>query len=122
MTEMEKQFFETFDIEPRDSFKGCENGITFYTYDCDIPSCRGCSKAIREKVYPKITDRIYLELIRIHFGTRPYDTIGYRENLDQLKEFVLKELTESYKNDFYDFREEVKEKVQALFKENNNDR
>lgn len=63
--ELEKQFFDTFGIEPKDRFKGCKNGIDFYSYACEIPSCKGCPKEIRGKEYPQITDHILLELIRI---------------------------------------------------------
>lgn len=114
MNKTEKQFFKAFDIEPRDNFKGCENGITFYTYGCNMPSCRGCSKEIREKEYPQITDRLLLKLICIltawHLDQRePYEMTGY--NVERLKRQVLEDCIEH--------KEKFRNKVQALFKEDN---
>lgn len=91
-SKLEKQFFDTFGIEPRDNFKGCKSGITFYTYGCNMPSCKGCSKEIREKEYPQITDRILLELICILSKSKAFYSNFYKiqdVNIEQLKEQVL---------------------------------
>ena len=95
ITDIEKQFFDTFGIEPKDRFKGCENGITFYTYGCDMPSCKGCPKEIREKEYPQITDSILLKLICIltcyYLDERePYEITSI--NIEQLKQRVLSDI------------------------------
>ena len=95
ITDIEKQFFDTFGIEPKDRFKGCENGTTFYTYGCDMPSCKGCSKEIREKEYPQITDSILLKLIciltRYYLDERePYEITSI--NIEQLKQQVLSDI------------------------------
>ena len=95
ITDIEKQFFDTFGIEPKDRFKGCENGITFYTYGCDMPSCKGCSKEIREKEYPQITDSILLKLICIltcyYLDERePYEITSI--NMEQLKQEILTDI------------------------------
>lgn len=95
ITDIEKQFFDTFGIEPSDRFKGCENGITFYTYGCDMPSCKGCSKEIREKEYPQITDSTLLKLIciltRYYLDERePYEITSI--NMEQLKQQVLSDI------------------------------
>lgn len=89
--ELEKTFFDTFGIEPKDNFKGCENGITFYTYGCNIPSCKGCSKEIREKEYPQITDRILLELICIDNQENIYKCRPFANNVEELKTYILEE-------------------------------
>ena len=95
ITDIEKQFFDTFGIEPKDRFKGCENGITFYTYGCDMPSCKGCPKEIREKEYPQITDSILLKLICIltcHYldEREPYEITSI--NMEQLKQQILSDI------------------------------
>lgn len=116
-TDLEKQFFETFGIEPRDNFKGCESGITFYTYGCNMPSCKGCSKEIRQKEYPQISDRILLELICI---------IQQLKDVDYLKEFVLKYITDLYRTNsesvsntdrYQTIAKDIKHQVRTLFKE-----
>lgn len=110
ITEIEKRFFETFGIEARYIIiRGCENGITFYANDCNIPSCKGCSKAIREKVYPQITDRILLELICIANHESVYiDFEG--TDVETLKNSLL--------GNFVYFKRIIpKRKVQALFKD-----
>lgn len=118
MSEIEKQFFETFEIEPKYKFKGCENGITFYTYGCDIPSCKGCPKEIREKEYPQITDHVLLELICILNDFEGIDVKATTVN--ELKEELLKQAIEPLKytiafEEHYEI-EKLYHKVQALFK------
>ena len=91
--ELEKQFFDTFGVEPK---KQC------YYWDCpystgdivnDTPmnerDCNSCKNPNKE-IYPQITDRILLELIII-LGT--ICTI-FDKNIDDLKENVLKNLIE----------------------------
>ena len=91
--ELEKQFFDTFGIEPK---KQC------YYWDCpystgnivnDTPmnerDCNSCKNPDKE-IYPQITDRILLELIII-LGI--ICTI-FDKNVDDLKENVLKNLIE----------------------------
>ena len=76
--ELEKQFFNTFNIEPI----GCN----------DNKNCAGtldCTQCLNAK-YPQITDRILLELIIIS-GT--ICTV-FDKNVDDLKENVLKNLIE----------------------------
>lgn len=94
-SELEKKFFNTFGIEPKDRFKGCKNGIDFYSYGCDMPSCKGCPKEIREKEYPQITDSILLKLICIltcyYLDERePYEITSI--NMEQLKQEILTDI------------------------------
>lgn len=112
-TELEKTFFDSLGIEPRDNFKGCKNGITFYTYGCNIPSCKGCSKEIREREYPQITDRILLELICILNENTTLDETYYQgaSTVKELKKLVLKDLIKT-KDNF-----DTIHQVRTLFKE-----
>ena len=59
--ELEKTFFDTFEIEPK--------VLIFKTMDCacGCHDCKNCDKYKNNfsKTYPQITDRILLELIKI---------------------------------------------------------
>lgn len=112
--ELEKQFFDTFGIEPK---KQC------YYWDCpystgdvvkDTPmnerDCNSCKNPNKE-IYPQITDRILLELICI--ATRFYGELVLEQCLDvkDLKEQVLNIfIRTSYKDNF-------KHQVRTLFEE-----
>lgn len=114
ITDIEKQFFDTFGIEPSDNFIGCKNGMAFYTYGCDMPSCKGCSKEIREKEYPQITDSVLLKLICIltcHYldEREPYEITSI--NMEQLKQQVLSDIIRIASC------EATKCQVQKIFKE-----
>ena len=111
--ELEKQFFDTFGIEPKDNFKGCENGITFYTYGCNIPSCKGCSKEIRGKEYPQISDRILLELICI-ISSNPISVL-FEPMLGEFKEIEL--LKKSILLTCIANEDVIKHQVRTLFEE-----
>ena len=58
--ELEKQFFDTFGIEPKHIFRGCRLGAKYYAEICDETTCNGCDEEIRKTEYPQITDRILL--------------------------------------------------------------
>ncbi len=66
MSEIEKQFFEVFGIEPK---YYCGSEYIFETMlenectDGNLEKCKTCEKVSR--IYPQITDRILLELICI---------------------------------------------------------
>lgn len=108
ITDIEKQFFETFRIKPR-SYLLCTS-----CWDCiDAQPCEQCHYGkLIEGEYPKITNRILLELIRLGLN---YNFVIHSKSKDELKEKLLALLIH---NDV-----EFKQKVQALFKEdNNNDR
>lgn len=106
-TELEKQFFDTFGIEPKYRFKGCKLGAKYYCEICDEPTCKGCDDAISEIIYPQITDRILLELICIVSERRILPNC----DVNGLKEYVLKELCTMIMS------EKTKQQVKALFKE-----
>jgi hypothetical protein len=96
--ELEKQFFDTFGIEPI----GCN----------DNKNCTGvldCTQCPNAK-YPQITDRILLELITIHSCWCLPRLCCF--NVEQLKEQVLSDLTL-----FNDERIELIHQVRTLFEE-----
>ena len=90
--ELEKQFFDTFGIEPK---KQC------YYWDCpystgnivnDTPmnerDCNSCKNPNKE-IYPQITDRILLELICIK-NKELISIVQVRgNNLEELKSYIL---------------------------------
>ena len=113
--ELEKQFFNTFGIEPK---KQC------YYWDCpystgdvvkDTPinerDCNSCKNPNKE-IYPQITNRILLESLVIM--TRYTDIIEGFDSVQELKEFVLKDLMYSLTQPECDI---VKQQVHTLFKE-----
>ena len=97
-TNLEKQFFNTFEIEP--DVESCY-------HKCDTKSylnCKDCNKAT--VIYPQITDHILLELICIA-NDAYIDLKG--TNIETMKNNLLE--------NFIFFRRDVKQQVQALFKE-----
>ena len=97
-TELEKQFFDTFGIEPKYKDYRTKNGKE---YECKNPNNRNIRLC-----YPQITDRHYLELILIYSKTDRlpicYDTV------EHFKEGILE--------CFIEDGEEFKHQVQAIFK------
>ena len=127
MSEIEKQFFETFGIEPKHN-DGCmiadkywaneelpNQYITFDNFlNCECPHINEgcfstCEYAYDNIEYPQIIDRILLELICIAH-TSPVITFTSRD-IKNLKEEVLLVLC-NYVN-----QRDIKHQVQALFKE-----
>lgn len=113
--EIEKTFFDTFGIKPK---KQC------YYWDCpystgdvvkDTPmnerDCNSCKNPNKE-IYPQITNRILLELLVIM--TRYTDIIEGFDSVQELKEFVLKDLMYSLTQPECDI---VKQQVRTLFEE-----
>lgn len=104
-TELEKQFFDTFGIEPKTNRE--------YGYKMAIYNEAGTEEI---KFYPQITDRILLELICI-LGNTDYFLItdeGLPIDVDGLKKSVLHSLTLLAR---FDKNKELKQQVQVLFKE-----
>ena len=109
-TNLEKQFFDTFGIEP---IIYCSKPIL----DCDAKKSVTCTKDCEYYsgiLYPQITDRILLELIciltRWHLDERePYEIMSI--NIEQLKNQILS-------NSLYIAKyAKAKKRVQSLFKE-----
>ena len=114
ITDIEKQFFETFGIKPR-SYLLCTS-----CWDCiDAQPCEQChyGKLIEDE-YPKITDRILLELICLN---NIYLWETHTSTVNELKNVLLNKYIE-YVNLMADENEkqEYINQVQSLFKENNN--
>lgn len=86
-TELEKQFFDTFGIEPKK--------VTIWNA---LP-------CYMSEEYPQITDRHYLELICIVNERRILPNL----DVDGLKEYILKELSTMI------ISEKIKHQVQAIF-------
>lgn len=96
MSEIEKQFFNTFGIEPLRKNIPCSE-CEFRLEEC------GCFYCNRE-IYPPITDRILLELIVI-LGS----IFICVEDVETLKDHILNQCIMN--------RENIKHQVQSLFKE-----
>ena len=111
-TEIEKTFFDTFGIEPKER-KACNS------FPCGNPrkSCENCNDYTIYKIeYPQITDRILLELICI-LGNTSYFLItddGLPIDVDGLKKSVLHSLTLQAK---IDKNNVLKHQVRTLFGE-----
>lgn len=115
-TDIEKQFFETFGIEPRTCIASCDK-CEHYSYDyCLSGYCtldtdyNDCG--IAEKLYPQITDRILLELICI-LSKYKKDKGSlleiYEISLNELKEEILEKVI--FRN------KDLNYQVHSLFKE-----
>lgn len=106
---LEKQFFDTFGIEPK---RGIELTIDPTTDDNVMNEHKVCYG------YPQITDRILLELICI---VNTYLDEGFwAENLTELKEEVLNNCLLAVNTTDYGvagYEEKFKHQVQALFEE-----
>lgn len=133
--DLEKTFFDTFGIEPKLNSpceqllqnKYCnENSGSRDTFFDPYPYCVGfenCAKGYKERVwfYPKITDRILLELICILSEWRTYLHSSYTikaNNTLNLKQDVLKDFLELFK--WYEFKKcekGIKHQVRTLFEE-----
>ena len=107
-TDLEKQFFDTFGIEPdvESCYRSCYHKCETKSY----LNCKDCDKAT--VIYPQITDRILLELICI--------LSKYQKDVGSLLE-ICETDKNSIKEEVLDmliFRDiALKQQVQALFKE-----
>ena len=134
-TDLEKQFFDTFGIEPKED-EHCQiedNWLNDYQLKITTPiseymkqnapckSTKICSTACQyrytTKEYPEITDRQYLELIVLH--NIYLETKLYHLELKSLKEEILQDLIyeqqlREIKKD--DVSDDLKHQVQAIFK------
>lgn len=124
MTELEKQFLDTFQIEPKYKtciFKYCKNKKEY--------DCQNCND--KEWHYPEITDHILLELMELLMkqqATEFYynDEYWFSSKLlgsnrptcnrvNNLRELVLR--TAICLGGFTPLKNEMLQQVQALFKE-----
>lgn len=107
-TEIEKQFFDTFGIEPKKvSFCGIRRCVYQHPSNCTKEECPFYAK---DKIrYPQISDRILLELIRVYAGAFGSFVIHRFKNLEELKHIILSEMIAENTS--------IKYRVQKLFKE-----
>lgn len=103
-TDIEKQFFDTFNIEKKQVDCG-----QLLRLDCE--DCKTCKYSVYE--YPEITDRILLELICVLTKSKAMLPIICSENTQDLKDEILWDLIKAQTQ----FKKEIKQQVQALFKE-----
>lgn len=126
MTDLEKQFFDTFGIEPRyedactveDKYWNNEELANEYgTFD-QYMNCKcgnqencttECSCAYQREVYPAISDRILLELICVVLNTFQTFEVYRIMDINSLKEKILKLLILA--------QDDVYSQVRTLFKE-----
>ena len=117
--ELEKQFFDTFGIEP---------DITSCYHRCkkDL-NCKKCDEA--KVIYPQITDHILLELILIIIHHEDFS--GYPNNIRELKDNILKQIVEiynkfctcvSYDSEYQQMAMDIKQQLRTLFEGDTNDR
>ena len=109
----EKQFFDTFGIEPKYESHSCDGwGRTVEVkYFTDKKEAKKFGIVVSELEYPQITDRILLELICTTKGlviTQDCNSVG------QLKDGVLKVLI-----NLAQVNNDIKHQVCTLFEENN---
>ena len=112
--ELEKTFFDTFGIEPKNISTGeCKYKIT--PEFCES-NCLDCKNTIKEITYPQITDRILLELICISKQiTMLSDFFMYRPSIEELKNNILENMLNK---DLFNFKnKDIKHQVRTLFGE-----
>ena len=113
--ELEKQFFDTFGIEPYDRYLNCTENLEV---DCNR-NCNCCDKAEDVYCYPEITDRILLELICV---ANEHENYSATTNMKNIKERTLRILlkTKKYLKDTYSHKgchNGFVRKVRKLFEE-----
>ena len=123
MNEIEKQFFDTFGIEPKCVKRTLKLAMPEYNEN-DLPKDLMQFMSSQTQVYhiyPEITDRILLELIFLQPLSIEFK---YPRNIEELKNTLLGYYIEELSLFAEPSEAEIfKQKVQALFKEdNNNDR
>ena len=125
INELEKQFFDTFGIEPKSVKRTLKLAMQGYDEN-DLPEDLKqfiSSQAQVYNVYPQITDRTLLQLICIlnqidldFYGEDDYFTTINYEGLK--KEVIAKCKRLADKNAYSEFTgEHIKAQVQTLFKE-----
>lgn len=101
-SKLEKQFFDTFDIQYEFCSDICLNPCKFQCNDCEF----------RTERYPQITDSILLELICIlatYLKNIECCHLVIADNIETLKRHTL--------NDCMDYVKDIKHQVRTLFGE-----
>lgn len=113
ITELEKQFYKTFEIEPIP--------IKNYGYWLIKGSITENDKG-EKVVYPEISDRKLLEMICIYskytIFCLPINAGDFEEKwtYEKLKNYILKELICLYKANIYNTNQKLQSNIQQLFK------
>ena len=111
--ELEKQFFDTFGIEPK-----CQN--TFINPSkCPFIESRECCDCASFE-YPQITDTHYLKLIAIMSKELAMIVNLLEENLEDLKSEILKKCVMNYHINAQagrEYADKFKHQVRTLFEE-----
>ena len=108
-TDLEKQFFDTFGIEPYGKYYNCTLNLEG---SCKPEkSCCICEYSEEVYFYPQITDKRYLELICVLTKSKAMLPIICSENTQDLKDEILWDLIKAYTQ----FKKEIKHQVQAIF-------
>ena len=110
MTKIEQEFFKTFGIEKQPPCKNC--GLKNTSWDCK-------NRCLSEKMYPKITDRVFLELI---FIINSYDISNFSTecmNKEDLKNDILEQVLFLKSNKYLgsEYEIELINKIKSLFRE-----
>ena len=117
--ELEKQFFDTFGIEPIEGLEWeCYSPDHCFKTTCVCPeNCTKCDYFGKEMVYPQITDRILLELICILSQSYPLNYEGWSFNTAQeLKETILSDFIHEFEKDLYLDKENIKHQLRTLLR------
>lgn len=118
-TKIEKEFFDTFGIEPKYETHSCDGwGRTVeIRYFKDKKDADKFGMVLSEPKYPQITDKRYLELICVlnNATNRLRSSITvYELNIDSLKQQILKKLM--LVNKMYSDKH-LAGQIQAIFEE-----
>lgn len=117
---LEKQFFDTFGIEPKWKSEQCDGWLrtTAEAYFTNLEEAKKFGIVFQEEPeYPQISDRILLELICIDFNENPYKCRGGQTSVDEVKERILSDFIHEFENDLYLDKENIKHQVRTLFEE-----
>ena len=123
--ELEKQFFNTFGIEPKCY---CGNDYVFEAMledectDGNREKCKTCKKV--GKTYPQITDHILLELMCIRCKELISIIKVKGDNREELKNYILKLCIEDYtfysktsEKTYNELANNFKQQVRTLFED-----
>ena len=106
---IEEEFFKTFGIKKQKEY-GCTDTWDFCLHQREYPNCKGCPFwEIINTEYPRITDRILLELICVHSTYSEPRLCA--TNIEAIKRQVLRDLINDNEE------ENLKQQVRSLFKE-----
>ena len=118
-TDLEKQFFDTFGIEPYYKYLLIDKTTRYHNEKLlDKTNFIDFVKSEKDylllkvvKHYPQITDRHYLEFVRICCNECPWEFPSDFKNVEELKRFLIYNITQ------LEYIDRVKQQIIELFKE-----